>query len=88
MSSDVTDWRNRASCLGESPDLFFPIGFTEAALLQLERAKVVCRGCSVREECLRWAMDVGIDQGVWGGLSEQERRSQKRRLSRQQARVR
>lgn len=87
MSRDATNWRDRGACLGENPELFFPVGSSESALLQLQRAKVICQGCAVREQCLRWATDIGIDQGVWGGLSEEERRSLKRRLARRQVRA-
>lgn len=76
------DWRTRAACLTEDPELFFPIGNTGPALVQIEEAKVVCRRCPVMETCLKWAMDTGQDAGVWGGMSEDERRSLKRRTAR------
>ena len=47
-------WRNRAACLEEDPELFFPIGNTGPALLQIEEAKAVCRRCEVVETCLKW----------------------------------
>jgi WhiB family redox-sensing transcriptional regulator len=75
-------WRERAACLREDPELFFPIGFSGPALRQLERAKQVCAGCVVRDNCLVWAIETGVDHGVWGGLSEEERRSMKRRAAR------
>jgi WhiB family redox-sensing transcriptional regulator len=78
----VADWRHRAGCLEEDPELFFPIGNTGPSLLQIEAAKAVCRGCDVAETCLRWALDTGQDAGVWGGLSEDERRALKRRNAR------
>ncbi len=81
-----TDWRDRAACLDEDPDLFFPIGNTGPALLQIEEAKSVCRTCPVMETCLAWAMKHGVDAGVWGGLSEDERRAMKRRAARNRAR--
>jgi WhiB family transcriptional regulator, redox-sensing transcriptional regulator len=73
------DWRHRAACRDEDPELFFPIGTTGPALSQVNEAKVVCRQCAAREECLAWAMESGQDSGVWGGLSEDERRALKRR---------
>ena len=76
------DWRHRAACLSEDPELFFPIRNTGPALAQVEEAKKVCRRCEVREEWLRWALDAGQDHGVWGGMSEDERRAMKRRASR------
>lgn len=81
------DWRHRAACREEDPELFFPIGNTGPALLQIEEAKAVCRRCPVREECLQWALETGQDAGVWGGLSEDERRALKRRNARARARA-
>lgn len=69
----MSDWRHEAACLEVDPELFFPIGNTGPALLQIEEAKAVCRRCDVVETCLRWALDTGQDSGVWGGLSEEER---------------
>ena len=48
------DWRHRAICRDEDPELFFPIGNTGPALLQIEQAKAVCRRCPVTQECLAW----------------------------------
>lgn len=79
----MENWRENAVCRDEDPDLFFPIGSTGPALVQTEDAKAVCRGCPVREPCLRWAMENGQDSGVWGGLGEDERRALKRRTRRQ-----
>jgi len=76
------DWRHRAACLDEDPELFFPIGNTGPALLQIEEAKAVCRRCDVVDTCLKWAIESGQDAGVWGGLSEDERRALKRRTAR------
>jgi WhiB family transcriptional regulator, redox-sensing transcriptional regulator len=75
-------WRNRAACVDEDPELFFPIGNTGPALLQIEEAKAVCRRCEVVETCLNWPIDSGRDFGVWGGQSEDERRALKRRNAR------
>lgn len=80
------DWRHEAACRDEDPELFFPIGNTGPALVQIEEAKAVCRRCSVVDECLRWALETGQDAGVWGGLSEDERRALKRRNARLRAR--
>ena len=76
------DWRHRASCLDEDPELFFPIGNTGPALQQIEEAKTVCQRCPVVDTCLTWALDTGQDAGVWGGLAEDERRALKRRTAR------
>src|SRR4030081_88518 len=73
------DWRHRAACRDEDPELFFPIGTSGPAVLQVEQAKAVCRRCSVVDDCLQWALETGQDAGVWGGMSEEERRAVKRR---------
>ena len=76
------DWRHRAACLNEDPELFFPVGNTGPAIMQIAEAKKVCAVCDVRAECLQWALEAGQDHGVWGGMSEDERRAMKRRASR------
>ncbi|MDR2975355.1 MAG: WhiB family transcriptional regulator [Propionibacteriaceae bacterium] len=81
------DWRHQAACLTEDPELFFPVGNTGPALLQIEEAKKVCTRCVVREQCLHWALEAGQDHGVWGGMSEDERRSMKRRAARSRLRL-
>ncbi len=80
------DWRHRAACLTEDPELFFPIGNTGPALLQIQEAKRVCERCDVRDRCLQWALDTGQDHGVWGGLDEDQRRSLKRKVARSRVR--
>lgn len=80
-------WRSRAACR-EHPDkeLFFPIGNTGPALRQIENAKAICNHhCPVRDACLNWALNAGEDAGVWGGMSEDERRALKRRVKRVEA---
>ena len=59
------DWRHRAACLDEDPELFFPIGNTGPAILQIDEAKAVCRRCDVVDTCLKWAIESGQDAGVW-----------------------
>ena len=75
----VSDWRDRAACRDEDPELFFPIGTDGPALAQAERAKSVCRQCRVIEQCLAWALAAGEDAGIWGGLTAEERRALRRR---------
>jgi WhiB family transcriptional regulator, redox-sensing transcriptional regulator len=72
------DWRDDAACIDEDPELFFPIGTTGPAIDQAEEAKRVCARCAVREQCLEFALASNQDAGVWGGLTEDERRSLKR----------
>ncbi|MEV7683236.1 WhiB family transcriptional regulator [Streptomyces sp. NPDC088341] len=81
-----TNWRAGGACIGEDPELFFPIGTTGPSALQIEEAKAVCHRCSVMKTCRSWALESGQEHGVWGGLSEADRRSLKRRAARQRAR--
>jgi WhiB family transcriptional regulator, redox-sensing transcriptional regulator len=74
----LVTWRDRAACLDENPELFFPTGNADPAFRQIEQAKLVCRRCEVVQTCLRWAIDSLQDAGVWGGLSEDERQALKR----------
>jgi WhiB family transcriptional regulator, redox-sensing transcriptional regulator len=75
-------WYRNAACQGEDPELFFPISTTGPARLQLMEAKRVCARCPVLSECLRWAIVTGMEHGVWGGMSEGERRALRRRIAR------
>ncbi|MGH8908765.1 MAG: WhiB family transcriptional regulator [Egibacteraceae bacterium] len=78
------DWRHKAACLDEDPELFFPVGITGPALDQTERAKAVCRGCAVIAQCLSWALETHQSDGVWGGMGEDERRGLRRARRRRQ----
>src|SRR5919108_5721256 len=69
----ITDWTARAACKGTDPDELFVQGAAQ------NRAKLICRGCPVRTECLADALDNGIEFGVWGGMTERERRALLRR---------
>lgn len=79
------DWRRAAACTGHDPELFFPIGNSGPAAAQTEAARQVCRGCPVRLTCLEWALRERVDDGVWGGLSDEERRSLRRQRRRRDA---
>jgi WhiB family redox-sensing transcriptional regulator len=68
------NWRAFAGCAKTDPDLFFAVGAEEH-----RTAKEICRQCPVRRECLSYAMDVPIDHGIWGGMTERERRRYRRR---------
>ena len=70
----MADWRERAICRDEDPELFFPVGSHGPARAKLVAAKGVCALCPVRAACLGWAMGQGEIEGVWGGTSEDERR--------------
>lgn len=81
------DWRHRAACRDEDPDIWFPVGVSGPALLQTAEAKTVCRCCPVVVQCPDMALDMGLDDGVFGGMSEDERRALKRRNARTRART-
>ena len=77
---DVTDesalsWQDRALCAQTDPEAFFPEkgGSTR-------EAKKVCTRCEVRAECLEYALAHDERFGIWGGLSERERRKVKKRV--------
>ncbi|KAB8163692.1 WhiB family transcriptional regulator [Streptomyces sp. 3MP-14] len=69
----VTDWSAQAACRATDPDELFVQGAAQ------NRAKVVCTGCPVRTECLADALDNRVEFGVWGGMTERERRALLRR---------
>jgi WhiB family transcriptional regulator, redox-sensing transcriptional regulator len=69
------DWADHAACLREDPELFFPNGNSGPALIQIEEVKAVCNRCPVVDACLRFALENGMTAGVWGGLTEGERRA-------------
>ncbi len=61
-------WAAQGACVSEDPDDFFVSGAEQ------NRAKIVCRDCPVRNLCLADALDNRIEFGVWGGMTERERR--------------
>ncbi len=63
------DWAMQAACRTSDPDELFVQGAAQ------NRAKVVCGGCVVRTECLADALDNRVEFGVWGGMTERERRA-------------
>ena len=69
----VEDWTPRAACREAQPDLLFVRGAEQ------NKAKQLCNGCPVRTECLAEALDNQIEWGVWGGMTERERRALLRR---------
>ena len=73
------EWRDDAICRDTDPELFFPVGTTGHALVQIDRAKEVCEECSVSKQCLDFALETNQDSGIWGGLTEEERRVIRRR---------
>jgi WhiB family redox-sensing transcriptional regulator len=64
-----TDWASQAACKRKDPDSLFVQGAAQHV------AKLICRGCPVRAECLADALDNRDEFGVWGGMTERERRA-------------
>jgi WhiB family redox-sensing transcriptional regulator len=73
MSDWTAGWPERAACRTTDPDALFVQGAAQ------NRAKLVCMGCPVRTECLADALDNRVEFGVWGGMTERERRALLRR---------
>ena len=70
-------WQWRAACRGEDSGLFFPPGELEnkdQRLARERKAKGICAICPVRIECLEYAVRIREPHGIWGGLTELERR--------------
>lgn len=71
------EWQPRAACRGPQAAVFFPpnrFERKEEKLRREARAKDICRTCSVRRNCLDYAVQIREPHGIWGGLSETERR--------------
>lgn len=73
MLGMTSDWEDQAACAGTELDLFFPPKGGDAPAL-VGGAKAICAGCTVRMECLEFALRNDIGFGVWGGLAPAERR--------------
>ncbi len=75
---DDERWQDRAACAGELAPLFYPPMRTEKKVVRLAReakAKSVCATCTVRQQCLDHALANNERYGVWGGLTDVERRA-------------
>ncbi|SDN11221.1 WhiB family transcriptional regulator [Streptomyces wuyuanensis] len=66
-------WREQAACSGREADELF------AEATRQNKAKAICAKCPVQTECLAEALDTGVRFGVWGGMTERERRALLRR---------
>lgn len=65
----VTAWMDRARCRDQDPEAFFVRGAAQS-----RKAVRICQGCNVRDLCLQYAIEHEIDLGIWGGLTERQRR--------------
>lgn len=77
-SAEPRVWRVGAACRDTDPDLFFPVGQTGPAIEHIAKAKAVCDTCAVQVECLEYALMTNQDAGIWGGLTEDDRRKIRR----------
>lgn len=69
------DWRDLGLCRTHpEPELWFPIGASPAAHAQTGEAKAICRQCPVIQRCWQWSVENQEPVGVWGAMSEKERR--------------
>ncbi len=83
MTSDpADDWRKRAACKDEDPELFFNEGLGYLSQAKTDAAKEVCRRCPVTDQCLAWALAIGDDWAVCGGTTPAERRGYRNRRER------
>ena len=70
-------WQVRAACRGPHASIFFPpaqFERKEEKLGREQKAKAICASCPVREPCLAYALRIREPHGIWGGMSESERR--------------
>jgi WhiB family redox-sensing transcriptional regulator len=72
-SAGTAEWAAQGACRNSDPDALFVQGAAQ------NRAKMICRGCPVRVACLADALDNQVEFGVWGGMTERERRALLRR---------
>jgi len=74
ISNQRLAWADAGSCTNADPDLFFPQPGTDTSY-----ARSICRGCPVRIQCLDYALQSGQKHGIWGGMTESQRRRLRRR---------
>lgn len=83
----MATWKDAAACRDEDTELFFPAGQSAEFARQIATAKRICARCPVGRQCLNWALDGPETYGIWGGLTEDERRLMRRRVQRRQMRA-
>jgi WhiB family transcriptional regulator, redox-sensing transcriptional regulator len=76
------NWRSSGACRSADPDLFFPIARSGPSERQIARAKTICAGCPVRQECLEFALSHEQTYGIWGGTTVEDRQRDRRRRRR------
>ena|ERR1700751_5277195 len=87
-------WRAAGACVSADPDLFFPVSPDGMAAGQVAEALRICAGCTVRRQCLEFALRTHEVEGIWGGTTSQERvrarraEAERRRCERRRAAAR
>jgi WhiB family transcriptional regulator, redox-sensing transcriptional regulator len=81
-TGSAANWRSAGACLSADPDLFFPISSAGPGEQQIARAKMICAGCQVRQECLEFALAHDQVYGIWGGTTPEDRQRERRRKRR------
>jgi WhiB family transcriptional regulator, redox-sensing transcriptional regulator len=81
-TGSAVNWRSAGACVSADPDLFFPISTIGPAEQQIARAKTICAGCGVRQQCLEFALTHDQTYGIWGGTTPQDRQRDRRRQRR------
>jgi WhiB family redox-sensing transcriptional regulator len=72
--NELLAWADSAGCANADPDLFFPPSGADTGY-----ARSICRSCPVRRQCLDYALHTGQKHGIWGGMTESQRRRLRRR---------
>ncbi|MFF3846677.1 WhiB family transcriptional regulator [Streptomyces sp. NPDC002328] len=74
----ISDWRAQAACVGEDPEIFFPLSDLAAPGTEATLAREICGRCPVIVVCRAWALDHGEDDGIWGATTAAQRRAIRR----------
>jgi len=83
MTERATQWRAAGACLSADPELFFPIATGHSMTRETRMALRICAVCTVRQECLDFAMRSPEMHGIWGGTTPEDRlRTRRRRAPR------
>jgi WhiB family redox-sensing transcriptional regulator len=85
LDKDISSWQDEAACLTYPAVLVFGLDESESTVEKRSReeeAKSICSDCRVRSECLQHALDAREQYGIWGGLTELERRARSKRAAR------
>lgn len=78
IRTETEQWQLKAACRGPQARVFFPPAQFERKDEKSEReqrAKSICASCAVRKDCLDYALRIREQHGIWGGLSENERKT-------------